>query len=71
VIVGNKVCGEEDRRFIAEAFPDTRVSAFLPYSEKIRRADRDGLSALSGMGPSERSAIEGIMEEIRRGMEMR
>jgi len=65
VIVGNKVTGEKDARYIAGAFPGREVSAFLPYSEGIRAADRDGLSALSGMGPGERAVIEGIIDQLR------
>jgi CO dehydrogenase maturation factor len=64
VIVGNKVTGEKDTKYIAGAFPDREVSAFLPYSEGIRAADRDGASALSGMDATERAVIEGIIDKI-------
>ena len=66
VIVGNKVSGEEDKRFIIDGFPDMEVSAFLPYSERIRTADRDGVSALSGIGDEERAVIESIIDTIWR-----
>jgi hypothetical protein len=64
MIVGNKVTGETDRQYIAGAFPDMEITAFLSYSEGIRAADRNGLSALSGMGPGERAVIERIIESI-------
>lgn len=64
VLVANKVAGEEDRRYVAGAFPDGEVSAFLPYCEGIRAADRDGHSALSGMGPSERAVIGSVIDQI-------
>ena len=64
LIIGNKVTDEKDRRYIADAFPETEVSAFLPYSEGIRAADRDGFSALSGMTPGERAVIESVIDQI-------
>jgi len=64
IVVGNKVTGEADRQYIADAFPDMETTAFLPYSEGIRAADREGLSALSGMGAGERAVIEAIIERI-------
>ncbi|MCL1855937.1 MAG: carbon monoxide dehydrogenase, partial [Clostridia bacterium] len=64
LIIGNKVRDEEDRQFIAGAFPEMEVAAFLPYSEEIRAADRDGISVLSGMKPGERAVIEGIVDQI-------
>ena len=63
-IVGNKVTSEDDKRYIANGLADMKVSAFLPYSEGIRGADRDGLSALAGMGDEERSIIEGLIDTI-------
>jgi CO dehydrogenase maturation factor len=64
VIVGNKVANDEDKRYIIDGFPDMRVTAFLPYSEGIRAADRDGVSGLNGMGKGERAAIESIIDTI-------
>ena len=66
VIVGNKVSCDEDRRFIAGGL-DREVSAFLPYSEGIRNADRDGVSALEGMGTGERAVIETLIDTIGKG----
>ena len=67
VVVGNKVTCDEDKRFIANGFPDMEVSAFLPHSENIRSADRDGLSALDGMGPTELVIIETIIDTSWKG----
>jgi len=64
VIVGNKVTCDSDKRFITEGFTDMKVSAFLPYSEAIRSADRDGLSALDGMGNDERAVVEHLIDSI-------
>jgi CO dehydrogenase maturation factor len=64
VIVGNKVSGDDDKRYIADGISGMEVSAFLPYSESIRGADRDGVSALDGMGDRERAVIESIIDAI-------
>jgi len=64
VIVGNKVTGDSDKRFISEGFPGMKVAAFLPYSEGIRNADRDGLSALAGMGKEEQVIINNLIDSI-------
>jgi CO dehydrogenase maturation factor len=64
VIVGNKVSSEEDKHYIAGGLSDTKVSVFLPYSEGIRNADRDGVSVLTGMGNEERVVIEGLIDTI-------
>ena len=67
VVAGNKVTCDDDRRYIADSLPDMKVSVFLPYSEGIRSADRDGASALEGMGDTERSVIEGLIDTIWKG----
>jgi len=64
VLVGNKVTNEEDRAYIASAFPEQEITAFLPYSQNIRNADRDGVSVLEGMNKEETAVIEGILSKI-------
>jgi len=64
ILVGNKVTGEEDRAYIASAFPDREIAAFLPYSQNIRNADRDGMSVLDGMSSEEIAVIKGIIAKI-------
>jgi len=67
VVIGNKVTCDDDKRYISDALAAVKVSAFLPYSEGIRNADRDGVSALAGMGDEERSLIEGLIDTIWKG----
>lgn len=43
-VVGNKVTGPEDEAFLREAFPDGELLGWLPYSETVRRSDRDGVA---------------------------
>jgi CO dehydrogenase maturation factor len=64
VIVGNKVTCEDDKRFIENGISGFSVSAFLPYSENIRKADRDGVSALDGMNGEERASLENLVDLI-------
>ena len=66
VIVGNKVTCDDDKRYIAGGLVDMQVSAFLPYSESIRGADRDGVSALDGMSYDEKAVIESLINTIWR-----
>jgi CO dehydrogenase maturation factor len=67
IIVGNKITNKEDKRYIANGLSGMKISAFLPYSESIRSADRDGVSALAGMGDEERSLVEGLIDTIWEG----
>jgi len=64
ILVGNKVTGDADRAYIASAFPDCEIAAFLPYSQNIRDADRDGMSVLDGMNAGEIAVIKGIIAKI-------
>ena len=64
IIIGNKITCDDDRAFISSAFADQEITAFLPYSQNIRNADRDGVSVLDGMNDSERAVIEGIISKI-------
>jgi len=68
VIVGNKVTGDDDKSYITDGLAGMQVAAFLPYSENIRGADRDGVSALAGMGDAERAIIEGLIDTIWKGL---
>lgn len=45
LVVGNKVRGEGDMAFLREALPESRLLGFLPDSESVRLADREGRSA--------------------------
>ncbi|MDQ1351173.1 MAG: family ATPase [Acidobacteriota bacterium] len=47
--VANKVDGTNDEQFIRNAFPNNELMGIIPYSEEIRRNDRNGLSVLDNM----------------------
>jgi len=71
VIVGNKITSEDDKEFIKNELIQKHESAnnlnlfFFPYSENIRNADREGFSALDGMGDAEKTIIENLVLQIR------
>ncbi len=44
--VANKISDASDEAFIAKALPDHELLGTIPYSQEIRKADRDGLSVL-------------------------
>ncbi|MDR3239125.1 MAG: AAA family ATPase [Clostridiales bacterium] len=64
LLVGNKIVGEEDKQFIRDAFPGLEIAAFLPYSQNIRAADRDGMSVLDGLNPEETALFEQILAKL-------
>ncbi|GBU25612.1 Ni-insertion protein [Fibrobacteria bacterium R8-3-H12] len=64
VIVGNKITCEEDKRFISSGLSGFDVSAFIPYSENIRNADRNGVSALDKMKSEERAILENLINKV-------
>jgi CO dehydrogenase maturation factor len=66
IIIGNKVTSEEERAYIASALADQEIAAFLPYSQNIRNADRDGVSVLDGMSASEKAVIEDILSKLEK-----
>lgn len=62
--VANKVDGPKDEQFIRDAFPDHDWLGMIPYSEEIRRNDRNGLSVLDGLSEEMVKRFEGILEKI-------
>lgn len=62
--VANKVDNPADEQFIRDAFPDHDLLGIIPYSEEIRRNDRNGLSVLDGMSKEMIARFEGILEKL-------
>jgi CO dehydrogenase maturation factor len=62
-VVGSKVRGEEDRRFIAENLPGFEVLGYLPYSPEIQRADLLG-QAVFDLAPDAVAAARQIKERL-------
>lgn len=47
--IGNKITNQNDQSFIRSSFPKTATLGFIPFSESIRTADRQGHSAIDGI----------------------
>ncbi|MDR1915154.1 MAG: AAA family ATPase [Synergistaceae bacterium] len=43
LFVANKITGEDDKAFVREALPNREIVAFLPYTDVLKNADRDGV----------------------------
>jgi CO dehydrogenase maturation factor len=44
-VVGNKITGDDDRRFVQDNLPDFKVLGFISQNPRIAEADRKGMSA--------------------------
>jgi CO dehydrogenase maturation factor len=63
--VANKIDGPNDEQFIREAFPGFDLLGTIPYSEEIRRNDRNGLSVLDGLSKEMLAQFETILKELK------
>ncbi|MFA4945875.1 MAG: AAA family ATPase [Lentisphaeria bacterium] len=63
-LVANKVNGPKDREFLAAALPGLEFLAFIPYTDELRRIDRNGLSVLAGAGPELGAIFQEILTKI-------
>ncbi len=63
-IIGNKVNDENDEKFIMEALKGQEVLGFVPYSEDIRKADRDGVSVLDIANDNLKDILAKIFDKI-------
>jgi CO dehydrogenase maturation factor len=64
VFVGNKITSKADEDFIKESLLDQRFLGFIPYTQTIRNADRDGLSVLQVLDDELLAKFNGIFEKI-------
>jgi len=62
--VANKIENPADEQFIREAFPNHNFLGMIPYSEEIRRNDRNGLSVLDGMSNEMIARFEDILKKL-------
>jgi CO dehydrogenase maturation factor len=63
-LVANKVSGPKDEEFLRQALPGYEFLEFIPYSEEIRRIDRDGMSVLDGLSPALLAKYETILDRV-------
>ncbi len=62
--VANKINGANDELFIRHAFQNHDLLGFIPYSEEIRRNDRNGLSVLDGISKEMMNRFEEILRKL-------
>ncbi len=69
-VVANKVTDAEDRRFLREALPDLDILGWLPFSDRLRTADREGRSVLDGADDDLVTCLRDILGRLdeRRGV---
>jgi CO dehydrogenase maturation factor len=67
-IVGSKVQGEEDEKFIEDNSPGLPVIGYLPYDPHVRQADREG-TALYDLSPELAKATQAIVQALEVGRE--
>jgi CO dehydrogenase maturation factor len=63
-VVANKVMSDDDEAFVRQAFPDCELVGVIPYSERIRQADRRQISVLNGLTDDERQCFENILKRL-------
>jgi len=64
-VIGNKLATDEDRRFLEQALPDEEYLGALPFSETIRRADREGLPLTDIMDDQLHRQFEEIWQKVK------
>ncbi|MBN1542590.1 AAA family ATPase [candidate division KSB1 bacterium] len=64
VYVGNKITHPDDEMFIRAALPDHEFVGMLPYSESLRRSDRDGVSVLDLVEPDLKRQFVDILGRV-------
>jgi CO dehydrogenase maturation factor len=64
LFVGNKVSSPEDEKFIYASFPAEQVLGSIPYSDELRRSEREGRAALEGLSPEMVGRFEGLLEAL-------
>jgi CO dehydrogenase maturation factor len=62
-VVGNKITGDDDRRFIQDNLPDFKVLGFISQNPRIAEADRKGMSAYD-LDPDVVSEVKAIKEQL-------
>ncbi len=63
-IVANKIVDDEDEAFIRSTLPDHEFLGAIPYLPQIRKADRDGSSALDAADDDLRSKYLEILRKL-------
>lgn len=63
--IGNKTRGAEDERFLREALGE-RLVGCIPYSEELRRSDREGVCARDCLGAEAERVLSEVIERLKK-----
>lgn len=63
-LVANKIYGQEDEKFIRDAFPNYDLLGVIPYSEQFRQSDRNGQSVLDNLDSELLKNFENILKKL-------
>jgi CO dehydrogenase maturation factor len=63
-IVGNRITSTSEREYINKNFDTRSLMGFIPYSELVRQADRDGVSLIDRLDGELLQAFETIYTNI-------
>jgi len=62
--VGNKISSESELAYLTDQLEAPRVMGFIPYSESIRQADREGLLLLDKLDSQVRQAFGAVYRKV-------
>ncbi len=63
-VVGNKINGDADRRFLDEALRNRDYIGWIPFAEAIRESDRDDRTLIDAMEPTLRENFASIWRDV-------
>ena len=63
-VVANKVTCEDDEAFIRKSFPENEILGSIPFSEKVRHSDMDGISVLEDIDAGTRKSFDAILKKL-------
>jgi hypothetical protein len=64
-VLGNKVANDEERAFLENAIPEGEYVGALPFSETIRRADREDVALVDAMDVELRQQFQALWDQVK------
>ncbi|GHV29419.1 carbon monoxide dehydrogenase [Synergistales bacterium] len=64
MFVANKITGDADRDFLRSSLPKSEIIAFLPWTDDLKKADRDGVSPYDCLDGATRSQYTEIVKRL-------
>jgi CO dehydrogenase maturation factor len=63
-LVGNKIMTAKDQEYLIERLPMLKPLGYLPYSDRIRQADQDGVSMVDHLDTETKSAFQTVYHNL-------